>query len=254
MANEEKIIDKIKALFNKAESCKNLGSLHEAEAFLAKAQELLLQYNIDMARLMERTESVDNNGVAHVLFETGDTQAGDRWLHDLLKVVAKANGCRVYRVVAPKRKPAGPGMRYVYTPAMRGRKTGVYGRKQALEMLTLLYDYLAANLTVMSRTAYSSESKERLKRERTTRFSYLQSYLLGATKALMLRVEKSQQQNVIGTNALILYNEAAVTAYGEEVLGTYNIKVKGVATKSSAFDRGFNEGTAMPLQQQTHIQ
>lgn len=241
---DEKIIDKIKALFRHAESAKKLGSLHEAESFIAKAQDLLLQYNIDMAALLERGETIVGNDVTHEEYDTADTQAGDRWQYNLLKVLAQAHGCKAY-IKSKAKAPRG-------WKSKRGSAgTGVYGRKTSLETMKLLFDYLTTNLVAISRLAYSNETPE--VRDAITRYTYLQSYLLGAVEALKIRVEKTQRDNLIGTQALILYNAAAVDAYGKEKLGITTVKVKATKLESQAFTKGFNQGTTMSLAHQSHI-
>jgi hypothetical protein len=96
-----KILDKIKKLYDKSLSAKELGNQAEAEAFLAKATELLAEHNLSFSDLKsdeEKEEEIffDEEQGRH--FPLYDKPEQGRWRMDLLATLAKNNFCTcIYR-------------------------------------------------------------------------------------------------------------------------------------------------------------
>jgi hypothetical protein len=83
---DDKMLDRVRKLLAKAEKA---GTEHEAEAFTAKAQELILKYAIDEAMLQKKGEKQDERIVARTYTVNGYAKAK---LH-LLRAVARGVGC-----------------------------------------------------------------------------------------------------------------------------------------------------------------
>ena len=64
--NAVNIIDRISKLLNKANGAKEIGSIAEAEAFMKKVQELLLEHNLCMMEV-EKHSTEKNKGGAKVV-------------------------------------------------------------------------------------------------------------------------------------------------------------------------------------------
>lgn len=90
---ENVIIEKIKKLMAHAESAKAMGSIAEAEAFAAKVQKLLNEYNLSRADITEdeaRAEIIHDEMPAKV------PGIGGRSSFDVMSVIARFNWCKAY--------------------------------------------------------------------------------------------------------------------------------------------------------------
>jgi Protein of unknown function (DUF2786) len=84
---DQKMLDRVRALLAKAESTT---FPEEAEAYTAKAQELMARHSIDYALLVARSGGRDEPGVRRILID--NPYEAPKTL--LLQAVAEANGCR----------------------------------------------------------------------------------------------------------------------------------------------------------------
>ncbi|MEV0274197.1 DUF2786 domain-containing protein [Hamadaea sp. NPDC050747] len=84
---DQKMLDRVRALLAKAESTT---FPEEAEAYTAKAQELMARHSIDFALLMARTGGKDEPAVRRIPIDNPYEAAKTL----LLQAVAEANGCR----------------------------------------------------------------------------------------------------------------------------------------------------------------
>ena len=95
-----KIVERIKKLHAKAESCKAMGSLEEAEAFATGVQKMLMEYKLEMSVLHMETDNdeikideeivdfIDVKGVGYKRHRVG-------WLERLAKYVSYAYSCDI---------------------------------------------------------------------------------------------------------------------------------------------------------------
>jgi len=98
MEKLESIKSKIEKLFNKAESAKELGSLAEAEMFMAKAQDILMKYNIDKGDLnlgFEQGNPCIVDKYLNMKDLHGWSKTDGRWLLQLYSYVGRFNFCKV---------------------------------------------------------------------------------------------------------------------------------------------------------------
>jgi hypothetical protein len=89
---------KIAALFAKAESTSQLGNQKEAEAFMAKAQELLTKHSLEK----ENLEEADKAKGMTIPFEDWYRKSESDWLNMLFHVLAKYHHCSM--IIDNKRK------------------------------------------------------------------------------------------------------------------------------------------------------
>lgn len=99
MSGKDKVIDRLRKLFAHADSAKALGNEAEAEAFAAKAHELLAQHKLEMEDLtVEQVEAQEPFGKAQVDpfgYEKGGKKTRVAWTEQLADVVARAFHCRI---------------------------------------------------------------------------------------------------------------------------------------------------------------
>jgi hypothetical protein len=87
----EKVLDRVRKLLAVGH---NTNNANEAAAFIAQAQRLMTEHRIDDAALLIEGDKTDEEITdAHALNVTGQKVY---WIGILGRVVAEANGCRVY--------------------------------------------------------------------------------------------------------------------------------------------------------------
>lgn len=99
MTTEEKIIDKIRKLHAKAESCEKIGSQEEAEAFAGMVNQLLLKHNLSMSEVdWDKREDTDPICQVWVDFKSqgiASKKARQQWSEHLAGIIARAHFCKI---------------------------------------------------------------------------------------------------------------------------------------------------------------
>lgn len=149
-AESSKVYEKIRALLAKAEST---DSDAEAEAFTAKAQQLIARHSINEALLAESSDAAPEAAAVRVHIE----KPYEKPKSELLHVVADANGCRS-----------------VYSSAA-GFATVVGGRTD-LRSVELLYNSLLVQATSAMTRAGARQDRAGRSRTRSFRQSFLASF------------------------------------------------------------------------------
>lgn len=114
--NIQKIKQRIMALLAKANSTTNE---HEAEAFLAKAMEMMQQYQLDVSDMVDADDPI--------IHHTGLSQAesGHAWRWKLYSAVAKLYGCKTIHVDVGYRRTAAGKLTAWYEQRLVGRESAV---------------------------------------------------------------------------------------------------------------------------------
>jgi len=199
---EEKIIDKIKKLLKKAESAKEIGSLAEAEAFMNKANELLIEYNLTMHQIA-MSSMKDADIFAKWLYSEpityDETLAGKRWKLELIGVICTYNLCW-------------------YTYNSSSKTFRVYGDMQNVESVIWIYNFLHIRLLHMAKESRKANKDQS---DLLCRHTYLKNYLKGAIDGINVKLYLQQQaakKGTPGVSDLILYNDKALDQYRKEKL------------------------------------
>lgn len=194
--NRDLIISRIKKLLKHAESAKSIGSLAEAEAFSAKAQQLLMEYNISM---MDVNKAADKDEDQFANWQYGETipysdLSGNRWKLDLIRVITRYNLCS-------------------FTYNDRAKTFRVYGHVVNVDTVVWLFHFMSTALLRLSKDSYCALNK--MEREGTTRRRYIQSFLLGAVSGIdaKLREQKEEQKRNAKMYEVIVYNAKALDTY-----------------------------------------
>lgn len=98
-AERETLIARIAKLLNMSEGARAVGNQHEAEAFAAKVQELLIKHKLEMSEI-ELKQAAEDDPVEEDSFNPQEhgirpRRSRMRWQEDLATAVAKAYFCRV---------------------------------------------------------------------------------------------------------------------------------------------------------------
>lgn len=157
---KEKLLPKIKALLDKAESAKQMGSLAEAETFMVNANKLLLKYNLsmtDISNLSEKNENDITKQEEDNFIKLGVNKAEGTWDEQLIKMLTRNNFCDVVFMNFSK-------------------KCYIVGTKTNIEIVEYLFGYLKQIIPVLGNEKYTSEV------ERIRNTYYVQANKNGAEK------------------------------------------------------------------------
>lgn len=220
MNETSNIREKIAKLLKKAESAKEVDSLHEAEIFAAKANKLLMEYNLSMddIDMKEKQRTIESITVDIESIKT----EGD-WVKTLYGVIARNNLCRV--------------INYINTGRIE-----IFGEKENVEMVM----YMASSLRETIKNGFSARWKSYTGTEK--RGTYKRGYLGGAVIGINIKLTEQRAElakELIGVTALVRTNEIALA---DKISEKFPNLRKGRATRSSSMDgrsQGVNDGKNM---------
>jgi hypothetical protein len=191
-SNIQKIKQRIMALLAKAKGTDNE---HEAAAFLAKAMDLMQQYQLDVADMVDADDPI----LKHVGLEAAES--GHAWRWKLYSAVAQLYGCKSIHVgkMVKGKKGLVPGYEQV-----------LVGRESAIITTDLMYPWIVGQV------------KDAAKRLAATSGMSEQGQAKRVAAALISRIHRlirEQQETVpttdAGRNALVVLDQ--VTAKYEEM-------------------------------------
>lgn len=190
---DEKVIERVRKLMALATSSNE----HEAAAAAAKAQELMLKYNLQMAQLEEKPEDV-------AVQNYFDKDGSATWRKQLMATIAKTCLCRIVIGEAWGAK---------------GRKWILFGEPANVEVALYLYEYLSGEIIRLSPRPMST--------------SYSNAFRHGATATIqrkLLADFKDFETATEQTTALVVVKDALVAAKVAEVFPKLG-KGRGVAAR-----------------------
>lgn len=91
----DKIIDKIRKLQLQSESAKKIGNENEALAFAEKAQNLMIQYQIEISELQIPDDPIYFEKINWNEFNFETTYRRQSWIETLSSLIANKNGCKI---------------------------------------------------------------------------------------------------------------------------------------------------------------
>lgn len=220
----DRIIDRIQKLLRMAES----NSPNEAAIAATKADELLLQYNLERAAVEARGE-IDRDPYVKHYIDAGGTKPQYGWRGNLLAAIARSGFCKdLYQA--------------------RILRFCVIGKQHNVEAVEYLYTYLAGEVDRLARAAWKAEGKYATSIDRwgyrgpANYGTWTKVFALAAADAIagrlyMQRREQQAAQTAAGdaTRALVVMSDAelkqAVTQLFPNMRGTYR------GDQSQALDR-----------------
>jgi hypothetical protein len=231
MENIDIIKSRIKKLLKHAESAKNLGSIHEAELFAAKATELITEYNLNLLEILSfNNEKEDfSNYMYGETLSYRDNQASHGWRYRLCQVITKHNFCNfTYKS-------------YIYT-------LRIYGRVENVDTCVFLYNYLSIAILRIGQEKWKNSSE--LIQARYTRFKFLKDFCIGAVQGINNQLKKQKEAQSEKISALILYNDKALGEFLK--IENPDIKIKSGVKKTkvgAGYHIGFEAGEKMKIQE-----
>lgn len=226
MSNEaiQKIKQRIMALLAKAKGTDNE---HEAEAFLAKAMEMMQQYQLDVSDMVDADDPI--------LHHTGLSQAesGHAWRWKLYSAVAQLYGCKSIHVDVG------------YRPGAKGRMTPWYeqrlvGRESAIITTDLMYPWIVEQVRKAAKDiAKLTGMSEQGQAKRVA------AALISRIHKIIRDQQATEPTTPAGRNALVVLNQV-VAKYDELYPSAETMKSR--ATVTDALARKAAEGIGLHRQ------
>lgn len=205
---KEKYLAKIKALRDTAETLTKNGDMEAAETFLKKANELLLEYNLNEADMRAHGENIGNPFAEWGYSERvsyKENLAGNRWRMDLIKMIASHNLVGV-----------------LFTNIDEKYTFQIYGDIQNVEQVVWLYNYLSTYLIRLAKQyTYNLPAEDK---KEYCRHTHMKSYLDGAIIGISYKLN---EQNMKSEHAKQIHD---LVIFNDKSLDTFLHKTKKVKT------------------------
>lgn len=145
----ESILTKVKNLLAKAESLKKINSVLEAELFLTKANELMLEYNIEQSELADKKHEgiIEVEGIPY-----GEVPSEGKWERDLMSKLCFYNFCTYYYIGGEDFVSA---KKYNYKV-----KLVIVGKQANVEVIEYLFIQLRERFRAIALITYDKELKK----------------------------------------------------------------------------------------------
>lgn len=220
--NLDKIKSRIEKMLRKAESAKEIGSLHEAEVFAKTANKLLMEYNLSMSdiNLGEKKQSIDDVGL-----ELKYSKSDGDWMVRLYHTVSKFNLCKVIKIG-------------------QSTKIVILGEKHNVDLVLFMCSQLVHSIKSLCSQRWKDydgpEKKNTFKR----------AYYIGAVNGIHDKLEQQQKElerEMVGVTALVKTNEVAISEKVNEMFSKLKTgKARRLSGQDGAF-LGYQDGKNMQL-------
>jgi hypothetical protein len=227
MTNIEAIKEKLRKLIAKENSARDIGNVHEAEAFASKIQELMLAYELEMDDVMKgqgrRVYNVD-----HELFDPTELLRGHEgsWVYMLYNICARSCFCSI---VIQKRR-------------LKDDEIHIFGEDTNRELLHYMTVALINKLRPYSRKAFSEYTGS------TKRNTFIRSFFTGAAMGIKAKLRQQEKhdydanQQVAG---LVLNKMAAVELFEKDFFKSEGGTVTAQKARRPGSTDGFMQGHAV---------
>jgi len=240
----DQIKEKLRKLIAKLQSARELGNLAEAEAFAAKIQSLLLEYELSMDDFKRDNKAEDSINREEVSLTQFITKNEGIWVYKLYAVFAYYNFCKV---IFPY-KYSYNYLTLIGTPI--NREFVHYFALQLVSKLRELArrsyrEYVKDYMPSLDQSLADNPQPDKPK-------TYIRSFLLGAVDGISNRLStermkaKAMQPQV---NALVLVKDAALKKFMEENFPSGSLsKAKGTSSSSSSgYSKGYLSGSSVSI-------
>lgn len=216
-----KIKERIEKLFRKARSAEEIGSLEEAATFTAKAQELLVQYNLELSDL--EIDGEQGPEIIRVTVELKDRYGwaktdGD-WLIRLHNAIAHFNFCKLI------------SHSHTYI--------SLIGEQHNIDMV----EYICSNVIPTIKALRLKAWREYTGTEKTNTFK--RGYYRGAVSGLFTKLHeqrKAEEAKYSGLTGLIVRNDEAIQEKTSELFPNLKTRTTRRLRGSTGLSQGFQDG------------
>lgn len=226
--NLDKVTDRIRKLMNKSESAQQIGSLEEAETYALKAQELLLQYNLSQADIIEEEKSPIEMVKVNIAEEVGGIPKTEGpWMISLYTTLGHYNLCRVIRY----------GNQSNFTVM-------IFGEQHNIDIVRYLHSQLVTKIKRLSTESWKTYTGPE------KRNTYLRGYKVGVVQGIgaklreQMEAQMAKYENMPG---LVKVNDQAITDKIQSSLGRVRKSSGSRLSGQDGNSRGFMDGKGMNL-------
>lgn len=224
----DSIKDKLKKLIEKEASCREIGNIAEAEAFAAKIQQLLMDYELEIEEVMGHN---NKEVVGDELFDTSTLTLRNEsnWIMLLYRACAPSAFCRVFTL--PQRYSRN---------STWGEVIALFGSENHREILHFMVAQLSNKCRNAARKSFSTYTGESKKN------TYIRSFLKGCAAGIDAKLKQQQQYeeaNRPQVQGIVLNRGLMVTNFIKQWLRDNGMKAKTSTanTVGSSMD-GYAEG------------
>lgn len=230
MSNIEDIKEKISKLIAKEESAREIGNLAEAEAFAAKVQQLLLQYELDVKDLKNQTG--ESLVIIEKRFDTKilTTRHESNWAIYLYNACAKACFCTVL----------------AYGRSAATTFVTLIGTEVNIEMLHLMASRLAVQIRKVARIEFARYVGP------DKRNTWIRGFLKGACHGISQKLRNDAARIMIDQpqmSALVHDKDASMRKYMEEHYPKLGVSKGRAGSSTDGYLRGKEVGSTMDVNQ-----
>ena len=223
----DNILSRVQKLFKLAA---NNANVNEAANAAAKAQQLIDQYNLDMAVLAADKGETELSS-EKIDFDQTPLYEGKKaitWKGALANAIARANNCRVF---------------------LQGGNIRIVGKTTGVALTRFLFDYVCAEV---ERLCDVSIKRDRDVTGKVGAKTWANNFKLGAATAVADNLAASQrevQQKYAGTQAMVIISREgqAVEAFMSNNIKLRNKEAHKVAGDASARAAGYQAGKSIDL-------
>jgi hypothetical protein len=204
-------ISKIRKLIEKEQSCRAIGNQEEADAFLLKIQELIMQYNLDLDTIKEDQKNDSGIRQESIIIDIS-------WQEELLDNICKNFLCKVI-----------PYWKYTYKDGsyMDWRKKNIVGKVHNIEACIYMFKFYCSEIMQLSVKAYTSDIEQRravfgsnwkkVEKEfnEQHRQKYIRDYYIGCVHGISRRMRDEKEKMERGAQDLMIINDSQVNEYIE---------------------------------------
>ena len=233
MSNEklDGIKVKIKNLLALADSASKIGNLAEAETALAKAQELLLKYNLEKAEIFDHGDETEQTLISDrdiELCDLGWKKNEAQFTVSLINVIARYNLCKIVHI-----KTASPW----------GGRVAIFGEQDNIDMVIYIHIQLQERIRHLGKKEFTKY--EWMGEKKNT---FMRGFLMGAVNGISLKLRtqyENFQNNEAKGNQLIratdqLIKEAIEDRFAGGLTSGKSKALKGVNAAALGFAAGKN--------------
>jgi hypothetical protein len=213
----DRIKEKLAKMMAKEESARELGNQAEAEAFAAKIQDMLLQYELDLGDIKRNT--AESIAVDKEMFdtETLTNPHESNWVVHLYNACSRANFCKIL-----VRNATGTNITIIGTDMNR-------------EFLHFMVHQLVPKIRHLAKgswLAYGGPEK---------RNTFIRGFLKGCCRGIATKLNLdlfAQQKNQEQVNALVVQKDRAVQQWMDTHIG----RVRSVGMNTGSGRHGYDQG------------
>lgn len=222
---DDKIKDKLKKLLAKADSAHEIGSIEEAAIFMAKVQEILLRYNLDIeaAGLRDKEKNPVGYDVIDLKNRHGWNKTQGDWMIRLYNEVSGYNMCKI----------VSHGL----------SSLTLLGEQHNREMVIYMCSFIIPKIPPMARESYKNYKFEK-------RGTFMRNYLRGAVLGISAKLSKQHEEDIKTyptMGGLVKVQDALVDEKIQEIFSKTRNRKTTKLKNSSGMHHGFVDGNNMSL-------